>query len=387
MHYTITRSAVHQHARQLLQSCLRLPDFSPACTAGLFLHVLFAACARVCSLSAACWSLSRAPSRETIRRALLRWLPARDELLRRLNRALSVEVPRAWRRRPQPVAIDLTLIPYHGLPFTDVLEIYRTGQERHQPFPRLCHRLRQLSGSALHPGFDLGAAGREAARSHPTSAPPPVPVGRLGADAVAGPGLLECERHPLPAKGALPLPDAGGAARAPGGSPARPQRYARVRRAQAGRLGRIHADRRGQTNGAGVDLYSLPQLPRAVGAARTADVGICLLGNPTGEHAMGARNLPETLCHRDELPSDAPREGRTCTRHPEVRLLLVGVALVLRNVWVWLHYAVLSTPRRGNRRFNLERLTLETLLLWLLHQAEQELGCRDHVCAEHPMPQ
>jgi hypothetical protein len=24
---------------------------------------------------------------------------------------------------------------------------------------------------------------------------------------------------------------------------------------------------------------------------------------------------------------------------------------------------------------------LETLLLWLLHQAEQELGCRDHVCA------
>ena len=80
-------------------------------------------------------------------------------------------------------------------------------------------------------------------------------------------------------------------------------------------------------------------------------------------------------------------KARTCTRNPEVRLLLVGVALVLRNVWVWLHYAVLSTPRRGNRRFNLERLTLETLLLWLLHQAEQELGCRDHVCAEHPMPQ
>ena len=125
MHYTITRSAVHQHARQRLQACLRLRNFSPACTAGIFLHVLLAACARVCSLSAACRSLSRAPSRETIRRALLRWLPARDELLRRLNRALSVDVPRAWRRRPQQVAIDLTLIPYHGLPFTDVLEIYR----------------------------------------------------------------------------------------------------------------------------------------------------------------------------------------------------------------------------------------------------------------------
>jgi putative transposase len=80
-------------------------------------------------------------------------------------------------------------------------------------------------------------------------------------------------------------------------------------------------------------------------------------------------------------------KARTCTRNPEVRLLLVGVALVLRNVWVWLHYAVLSTPRRGNPRLNLERLTLETLLLWLLHQAEEDLGRRDHVLAERPMPQ
>ena len=79
--------------------------------------------------------------------------------------------------------------------------------------------------------------------------------------------------------------------------------------------------------------------------------------------------------------------ARTCTRNPVVRLLLVGVALVLRNVWVWLHYAALSTPRRGNRRYNLERLPLETLLLWLQHQAEDELGRRDEVLSERPMPQ
>jgi hypothetical protein len=70
-----------------------------------------------------------------------------------------------------------------------------------------------------------------------------------------------------------------------------------------------------------------------------------------------------------------------------VRLLLVGVALVLRDVWVWLHYAVLSTPRRGSCRFNRERLTLRTLLQWLQHQAEEELGRRDQVSAERPMPQ
>jgi len=29
---------------------------------------------------------------------------------------------------------------------------------------------------------------------------------------------------------------------------------------------------------------------------------------------------------------------RTCTRDPRQRLLFVGIALVLRNVWVWLHF-------------------------------------------------
>ena len=79
--------------------------------------------------------------------------------------------------------------------------------------------------------------------------------------------------------------------------------------------------------------------------------------------------------------------ARTSTRNPLVRLLLVGVALVLRNVWVWLHYAALSTPRRGNRRYNLERLTLKGMLLWLQHQAEDELGRRDEIASERPMPQ
>ena len=31
---------------------------------------------------------------------------------------------------------------------------------------------------------------------------------------------------------------------------------------------------------------------------------------------------------------------RTCTRDPSQRLLFVGIALVLRNVWVWLHFTL-----------------------------------------------
>src|SRR3954462_4933290 len=126
MDYTITRGSVSQHASELLRTHLRLRDFSPTCTARVVLSVWFCACSRLCTLTAACFGLLSAPSRETIRKATLRLLPPRDELLRRLNRALTADVPRALRRRPQRVAIDLTLIPYHGKPMLDLSEVYRS---------------------------------------------------------------------------------------------------------------------------------------------------------------------------------------------------------------------------------------------------------------------
>ena len=51
-----------------------------------------------------------------------------------------------------------------------------------------------------------------------------------------------------------------------------------------------------------------------------------------------------------------------------------GLALVLRNEWVWLHFAVLSTPRRGCRLIRLERLRLWRLLHWLLQVIEEAFG-------------
>ena len=46
--------------------------------------------------------------------------------MKRLNRALTVEVPRVLRKRAQQVAIDLVLIPYHGQPMLDLAEVYRS---------------------------------------------------------------------------------------------------------------------------------------------------------------------------------------------------------------------------------------------------------------------
>jgi|SRR5829696_3645699 len=388
MHYTITRSSVQQHAAQLLRSCLRLHDFSPTCTASVFLHVLFTACSRLCSLSAACWSLATAPCRETIRRATLQALRSKDELLRRLNRALTAEVPRVLRRRPQRVAIDLVLIPYHGQPMLDLKEVYRScaksgtshfhayatayvnyrgqrftlalavverGEKLQEVLKRLFRRLATLGVSTrmvlLDRGFWSVAVLRYLQRARKPFLMPVVLRGRK-------------DGHP----------------EGPSGT-------------------RVFASRKR----GGWDEYTV-----TAADGQKARVSICVHcrnydgqwgrhGRQTLVYAFWGFEAPNTRWVREtyrkrfaiETSYRQMHQGRarTCTRSPLVRLLLVGVALVLRNVWVWLHYAVLSTPRRGNCRYNLERLTLRTLLLWLQHQAEDDLGRRGDVLSERPMPQ
>jgi hypothetical protein len=57
---------------------------------------------------------------------------------------------------------------------------------------------------------------------------------------------------------------------------------------------------------------------------------------------------------------------RTSSRKPALRLLFLGVALVLRNVWVWLHAEVIAQPQRGARSLRPPSLRFARLLLWLL---------------------
>jgi hypothetical protein len=76
---------------------------------------------------------------------------------------------------------------------------------------------------------------------------------------------------------------------------------------------------------------------------------------------------------------------RTSTRDPLLRLLYVAVALILRNVWVWLHWQVLAERRGGTRRVDTNQLTFRAMLLWLQHWAEQCLGLCDEIHAKYPM--
>jgi len=57
---------------------------------------------------------------------------------------------------------------------------------------------------------------------------------------------------------------------------------------------------------------------------------------------------------------------RTSSRKPALRLLFMGVALVLRNIWVWLHAEVMTQPKRGSRQLCLQSMRFVRLLVWLM---------------------
>src|SRR5512135_1303552 len=122
-HRILDRRQVHRLAAEHLQAHLKFQDYNRKASAQVLWSLLLAAAARITSLSGACQRLRDAPSDETARKALLATLPDYAGLQRRLNSALAGHLPKTLRKRLQRLAIDLTLIPYHGRPFRDVDEI------------------------------------------------------------------------------------------------------------------------------------------------------------------------------------------------------------------------------------------------------------------------
>jgi putative transposase len=65
--------------------------------------------------------------------------------------------------------------------------------------------------------------------------------------------------------------------------------------------------------------------------------------------------------------------GRTASRSPVLRLLYVGIAFMLRNLWAWLHWAVVAEPRRGRRKLRLWLMSLEQMLNWIAGIGREKL--------------
>ena len=384
--YTITSRDVQLHAAEVCQKHLKLRDHGPKCRASVLFTILFYAAARIGSIAAACTALRQAPSDQAIHDALLATLPGITELQRRLNRALAGDLPKALRRRAQPVAIDLVLIPYHGEPLHDADEIYR-GQPK--------------SGASHFHAYATAYVIRKGQRF--TVALTYVRQGEKLEDVlkrllrqVAKTGVKP--RYLLLDRGFYSV------------GVIRYLQHARYHFLMAVVCrGRKVEHPKGPSGtrvfltwrSSGWGSYTLTDAKK-----RKATISICVkCRNYRGQWKRHGRQklvygywglkpssyqwVYETYRLRFGIESSYRQMHqariRTCTRDPLLRLLYVGIALILRNVWVWLHWEVLSHPRRGCRRIDLNQLPFRAMLMWLRQVAESLLGVRDRMWSEHPL--
>jgi putative transposase len=383
---TITRRTVHVYAEHVCQRHLRLQDHGRKCTASILWAILFWAVSRISSLAAACASLRDAPSDTAAHDALLATLPDINELQRRLNRALQGDLPQALRRRSQPLAIDLKLVPYHGQPLRDADEVYRSQARdgtSHFHAYATAYVIRQgqrftVALTRVRKGQPLKELIRVLLRqAAKASIRPRYLLLDRGFCSVAVIRYLQRARYPF----LMPLVLRGRKADHPQG-PSASRVFATWKKSGWGH-------------------YTLTSSKK-----ERATVNVCVKcrnrrgerGNKHGREALvyayGGGLKPgsyqwvkETYRQRFGIESSYRQleqaRIRTSTRDPLLRLLYVGVALILRNVWVWLHWEVLSHPHRGGRRIDLGQLTFRHMLLWLQHYAEEWLGLHEELQAQH----
>lgn len=379
---TLTAAEVHQLVADLLTPVLGPWPAVRSCTAAAVVAVLAYAAARITSVCDACGRLADAPDSDTVLGHPARQLDDPDALDRRVRAALAATLPRAVRRGPARVAIDTTLIPYHGQPKDDPDEVFRS-----QPKAGTTHFHAYATAYRVRHGqrFTLALVW---VRGGTTPAQVVAERRRRVAGLGPKPRLLLLDRGFNNAGVVRYLQ----AARQPFVMPQAVHGTAPT----DGRLTGLRAIR--ETHPTGWTTYSW----KPVGGRRVT-VGVCVVRrrrkDRTGHRAFlyaawGVRSAPADVyrTYRTRFGIETSYRQlhqariRTTTRNPALRLLFVAVAVLLRNLWVWVHRAVLASPRRGGRVVRLDRLRFRTMLLWRLQVAETRFRYADQTAAETPLP-
>jgi hypothetical protein len=327
--------------------------------------IVLRAAAQMTSVSAACRDLSGGPSDEALLTALEAGLPRTLRALEnQLHSALTNHIPARVRKRAWSVAIDWHLVPYYGQPLASGNELYhsqpRHGTTKFHAYATACivsHGVRytlavtwvrrhQSMATVLH---------RLLARLRALG----FKIRRLLLDAafysLSVTALLQSERIPflMPAviRGRRPKP----------GRPATGLRA--IRRQGAG------------------------WYPHILGSKQqTVRLSICVAHRSYRHHRDGRRKSRKLLfaawgvhapptetreLYRQRFGIESSyrqrRQARitTCTRNPHLRLVFFVVALLLRNLWVWIHEQLLSHGPVDDLTVHLELLRFRRMLDWI----------------------
>ena len=365
---TITSGQVYSYTLESLLQDKLVKDHGWLCTAAVVLGIVLRAAGRSISISAACRDLAKAPSDQAVMTALEEGLPKTLSVLeRRLNDTLTGRLPRRMRRRAWEVAIDWHLQPYYGEPQKSRNELYygqpKQGTTKFHAYATACivqygHRytlaltwvrrhesmvvvLRRLVARIREIGLKIKRVLLDRAFFN-------VPVIEF----------LQAENLPF----LMPVAIRGRA-------PKKGRKLTGLRWIKSQKAGwyshTMKSKKRQVTVSVCVNYRRhRNRKDRKQRKQKLLFAAWRVHGSPT--------EIRE--CYRRRFGIEASfrqmRQARiyTCTRSPRLRLFFLAMALILRNIWVWIHQTRLAEGSSDSLTLHLERLRFKRMLDWIVYE-------------------
>jgi hypothetical protein len=379
----VSATEVHRWTLQWLLDARLLKERGRLCTPAVVWSLLLRAAARLTSVFAACRDLANAPCQQAVFDALEAGLPRTLRVLeKRLNTALvGTSISRRLRRRAWEMAIDFHLVPYYGEPDQRRNELYtskpKQGTSRFHAYATVC---------IVQYGERYTLALTWVRRGEKT-----VTVLRRLLARIREIGLkiryllldrafyclpviawLQEERLPF----LMPVMFRG---RKPNKKQA-PKGLHAIKLKKAGWY--PHTLTRGtQTAKISVCVTYRSYRDRKTKKRRNKKLLFAawrVRGNPTEIRERYRKRFGIESSYRQL------RQARiaTCTRKPHLRLVFIAVALMLRNMWVWIHATLLADGDGDSKTLRLERLRFKQLLDWLAQTVVALLHDGSEPCVE-----
>jgi putative transposase len=380
---TLSPRFVCRWAVVALEQALQWPESAAGAGPRLLVQLLVRAAVQLRSLWAVVGQADGVPCWQTVRRSLHDRLPASaDELVPAAARALRHRLPKSLARRPRTMAADLHLRPYYGAKTTRGTYRGKLTAGTHTSFA-YASLLVLCRGRAFTVGLVPVVNGTEQTellrQLLEQAQAAGLQVRRLLLDRgfYAATTLLWLQQRGL--RFVVPMIRRGKAGRTKAACTGTQRFFARGRR--------------------GWDSYTWTARPRRGGrkqAGVSVTVAVCIV--PKSQSGGGRRRRGGAQVFVCDRRGPSPRQvadryrrrfgietsyrqlgqglAATCSKRAAYRLLLVAVALVLRNLWVWLHWCCLSDRPGGRRQLRLERLSLPLMLSWLVVVLDRKLGIR-----------
>lgn len=387
--FTLSGKRVCGFVENVLESALGILQWaSGSSVSPLFLvQLLVRASAERRSLDAIARLVGTGPSVETIRKALLAWLPnTTNEFEPVIPAALHGRLPRGLKRRPRTMAIDFHEKPYYGDKQTPGIRRGKpkASTKRFFVYATLMVIRKGLTFTAglvpVPPGTDLTTIIDKLLQQAAGHGLKPRRL-LLDRGFYAAKVMLQLQEKKIPF--VMPMIRRGKSGPCVADCTGTAQFFVRGRQGWADYVWEARIRDEGQRT-----------------ARRKMTTEVCMLARPGkspwvyacwGMKHMAPKEVAQMYRHRFRIETSYRQmhEGLalTCSKNAVYRLLLILVAFVMRNLWLWLHWTCLAERDEDNHRvLRLERMRVRNMLHWIIRFLDYQLTIATTIAVPVPSP-